>query len=341
VPAYMPILKSKLAEFWSWTHSSQAVLANARVLYEIVPTNDVNATITNFVSRLSRGWPTGAVVTVDSSRLSPPNGVVLPLAQALHHRNVAARPVVRLSDSPHVLAEVRAAAALHGKGACLRLGSEEQDPDPTVSAQQLAALLGETALAPTDIDLLIDFWTIASPRDVTRCVPLALTMLTWAAALGPWRSVTLASGAFPQSITRLPLGAVTSLPRYDAQFFGQVAGANPALQPDYGDYGINHPSIQPPVPRGPKPNLRYADGLVWQVHREDTLRPGNESFYTVCENVVRAGYWVGPAYCAGDAEIERCSRNIGGPGTATQWLAFGGSHHIAHVIDRLATLGVP
>ncbi len=337
MPAYVPILKNKLAEFWAWTHASPAVVNSSRVLFELVPGTDANS----FAVRLARDWPPGAVVTVDSTAINHPASAVLQVAQALNQRHVPERPVMRLSDSRHLLAEVAAACALHGQGACLRLGSEAEDPDPNVPTPQVASVLSAANLRSQDVDLLIDFWEVNSPRDVTRCVPLALNMLVWAAANGPWRSVTLASGAFPQSITNLPVGAATPLTRHDADLFAQVVAGGPAIQPDYGDYGINHPFIQPPIPRAPKPNLRYTDDNVWQVYREDRLLPGNESFFTVCARLVASGHWAGAAYSAGDAEIERCSRSVGGPGAATQWLAYGRSHHMAHVVDRLANHGVP
>lgn len=248
---------------------------------------------------------------------------------------------MRLDDSPRILRDVAAACALHSEGACLRLGSEDEDPNPSVPRGQLAKVLAGTGLRTRDIDLLIDFTTVASTRDVTRCVPLALDMLTRVAANGPWRSVALAAGAFPKSISALQSGSVTPLPRYDARFFAQVLSAGPQIQPDYGDYGINYPIMGPSPPRAPKPNLRYTDGLVWQVDREDRLLPGNDSFFTVCARAVQSGYWAGINFSQGDTEIERCSRRVGSAGTATQWLQYGASHHMASVVDRLATLGVP
>jgi len=230
---------------------------------------------------------------------------------------------------------------LHKEGACLRLGSIEQDPNPNISTLQISKLLNAIGLKTQDMDVLIDFATVASMRDVTRCVPSAIKMLVWANTNGPWRSVTIASGAFPPSISDLSLGVVTSLRRYDANLFSLVVAAGPVIQPDYGDYAINNPFLQPPAPRGPKPNLRYTSGMAWEVLREDTLLPGNQSFCTVCAKMVHSIHWAGRQYSAGDMEIERCSRQVGGAGTATQWLEWGASHHMAHVIDRLTNLGEP
>ncbi len=338
---YVPILKSKPAEIWACGRAGLSFLAKNRAIFDLVPGPDTKSTIATFAGRLARAWPAKAIITVDSLYVHKPNGVVLSLAQALIGHHILERPVVHLDDSPHVLGEVRAACALHSQGACLRLGSEDEDPNPNVTKAQVTKILVAVGLTASDVDLLVDFSTVQSTRDVTRCLPLATAMLAWAATIGGWRSVTLASGAFPKSISNLPLGMATQLQRYDAVLFTAVANAHPAIQADYGDYGINYPRMPEPIPRGPKPNLRYADGLVWQVYREDKILPGNESFYTLCSRVVQSAHWKGHGYSPGDAEIDRCSLSAGGAGTATQWLAYGASHHFAHVADRLANLGVP
>jgi hypothetical protein len=338
---YVPILKSKQAEFWACGKASKAVIKNSRVVFEIVPTDDVNNTISNFATKLSRNWPHQSSVTVDSSHVNRPNGIVLQVAQALQAKNIKERPVFRLDDSAQVLTDIRATCAIHTQGACLRLGSETQDPDPNIPNSKIVAILKKIDLESSDIDLLIDFSVIGNQRDVTRCIPLAILMLNWASNTGPWRSVTIASGACPQSVSNLPLGNTTPLARYDAVFYTQVLSKNPVIIPDFGDYGISYPFIQPPIPRSPKPYIKYTNAQLWQVHREDNILPGNQSFFTVCERIVQSQYWAGINYSAGDTEIERCSRHSGGAGAATQWIAFGTSHHMAHVVDRLATLGAP
>ncbi|MBT98844.1 MAG: hypothetical protein CL902_09485 [Dehalococcoidia bacterium] len=341
MPEYVPILKSKPAEIWAWCNSTPAVTSKSRVLFEVVPSTTKRGPIYDFISRISRNWPTGSVMTVDSRSVNQPSSGVWAIAESLRQRIIPVCPVVRLDDSPQILSEVNAACALHSEGACLRLGSEDRDPDPCVTKSQVDILLQVIGLNTTEIDLLIDFKVIGSERDGARCVPLAISMLQWAAKTGSWRRVTVASGAFPQRISDLSTGMATSVPRFDADFFSQVVSASGNIQPDYGDYGINYPIIGPVIPRSPNPNLRYTEGLVWQVDREAKLLPGNESFFTICERVVQSGYRAGANYSAGDEEIERCSQGIGGAGTATQWLSYGTSHHLATIADRLTNLGAP
>jgi len=338
---YVPILKSKPAEIWAWQNASTNVLVVSRVLFELVPTATKTSPVTNFVNRLTRNYPSGQIITADCDIFGQRSSAVTQLSQELYQRNVYERPVFRLSDTPAILNQIQQACVLHGQGACLRLGTDTQDPDPNVPVQHVTNIMSHLGLNISQIDLIIDFKVVDSSRNVTRCVPLALNMLRWATTCGAWRSVTLASGAFPRSVSNFALGQATPLSRFDAMFFAHVTQANPAIIPDFGDYSINYPIFGPTPPRAPNPNLRYTVGLQWQVEREARGLAGNASFFTLCQRVVQAPYFTGRRYSAGDAEIERCSRSVGSPGSATSWLSFGGSHHITHVVDRLATLGVP
>ena len=314
------------------------MLNASQVVFEVNPF--LQSPIRNFVNRLARHCPTNQVVTVDCHWLGS-NGAVSAVSQALAQNNVTERPVFRLNDSPAVFREVQQAAALHGEGACLRLGSGRDDPDPNVPVQAVLTAIGNLGLAISDIDLLIDFKTVSSSRDVGRCVPLALAVLGWAHSCGNWRSVTLVSGAFPESISHLPVGTTSPVARHDAILFASVLQNNPVIVPDFGDYGITYPILAQTPPRSPNPNLKYTDGLQWQIDREPRRLLGNNSFRTICRRLVRAPYWQGASYSEGDRMLDECARRASGPGNATSWLQFGQSHHFAHVVDRLATQGVP
>jgi hypothetical protein len=50
---------------------------------------------------------------------------------------------------------------------------------------------------------------------------------------------------------------------------------------------------------------------------------------------------MGAQYSWGDEQIDRSANKSTGPGNATKWRAYGTSHHLAMVTDRLANLGEP
>jgi hypothetical protein len=353
---YVPILKGKPGEFDAWRQSEALVLRRLRPLFEVVPSeHGRDRDLQLFVDRLGAAWtqaPQAGVATIDTGAVNQTSSVgggtesaVLWTARQLHDRGVPARPVVRLRDQASVVGEAAAAVQLHGCGVCLRLGDETADPDIPSTEARLEPLLRGLDISIADVHLVLDLWSITSQREVNRVLPIAEALVHWANSIGTWASITLASGAFPAMISHLPSNMSTDLHRFDAKLWRQLSQM-PGLPyiPDFGDYAINHPSMPPLTSRrGPIPNLRYAFGEDWRVFRERRARPGNQSFFTLCARVVADNAWPreGTAHCWGDVQIDRCSQSVGAPGAATQWRAYGTSHHLATVTRRLATRHEP
>jgi hypothetical protein len=345
--SYVPILRGKPGEFSAWRNAGATVWNSTRPVFEVVPTKDPAADLTTFIARVTSDWPPGRVMTVDTAALDQSavggtaDGPTMWVARALHGHGIPARPVMHLDDAAVVLAEAAAAHELHRGGACLRLGFEKENPDLHATATALSRVLATTGFKSADIDLLIDFQHVDSEQTVGRVVPVAAELVRWATWAGDWRSVIVASGAFPASISNLPTGTHTPLPRHDADLWQRlVTDTKLPIQPDYGDYAVANPTPRTAGWRS-NPNLRYTHAGEWWVWRERNNRPGNKSFFTVCRRVVRSAAWTQEQFSWGDHEIHRCSHDTGGAGTATQWRAYGTSHHLATVTDRLARLGVP
>lgn len=340
----MPVMKAKPGEFDAWRKvDAAAIAAGARPLFEVVPTAGPDKDLQDVVARASKDWPGGPLL-LDTGYLNQTQQVAASGRRVIEWcadvLPMEYRPVVRPGDPVEVLSDVALAHAKHNSGACLRFGSNDADPDVPEADALLKAVLAETGLQLSELDLVIDLWAIADGRTVTRCVPIVNALLAWAASRGTWRSVTVLSGAFPNSISDFDRDTYTPVHRFDADLWVAVGAANAALVPDFGDYVVNHPAL-PGAGRGPLPNLRYTNGADWWVWRESKTLPGNESFFALCERVVASPAWTGATFSWGDTEVERCSTYAGGPGTATQWRAFATSHHIATVTGRLSTTGAP
>ena len=349
MPQYVPILKSKDAEHRAWQQANSSVVVPSRPIFVVVsegePTKDLNA----FIARIRRCPPLG-VGSVDTGYIDQQlattgstDRAILWTARALLLHGIVAKPVMRLEDDPLVLSEVAAAVSLHRQGACLRLGSDNDFLTIIEASRLWPNVRQETGLPAAEVDLLIDLGAVESQQAVSHATGIATQMLHWAYQNGPWRSVAVASGAFPRSTSNLSVGGASPVHRFDADLFANVIAGNPPIIPDFGDYAIWHPRLPSEPGYRPMPNLRYANQREWQVYRERRIRPGNESFYTLCGKVVGSRHWptTGAHYSFGDAEIERCSLEVPGPGTAAHWLQWGASHHFAHVVDRLTTQGVP
>jgi hypothetical protein len=170
---------------------------------------------------------------------------------------------------------------------------------------------------------------------------LARRALAWAQG-GGWRSVTLASGAFPVSISDLPLGTSTPLPRWDAVLWTELAGTPIGRQDvGYGDYVVSNP--EPSRGFAPLPNLRYTAKRHWHVYRYPKSPDGGmRTFRDLCLAVISSNHWPaqGRDFSWGDEQVQLCAQGFK-TGNPAMWRAFGTSHHLAVVADRLTTLGEP
>ena len=347
----MPILKGRPAEYWAWRHASPLEIAFSRPLFEIVPGPNVCKAIGTFVGQFGPQYYPPKVITVDTGFLDQTRPLagsmdmaVLRTARALRRKGVVVKPVMRLTDDPRVLQEVKDAAGIHGHGACLRLGWQQEAPDAHDAAQRWPQVCSATSLQPSQVDLLIDFGPVQGSPQVAQAAQIAAQILQWAHQSGPWRSVTVAAGAFPSSISKFQTGVATPVHRYDAELFDRIMAGQPPISPDYGDYGIVHPKM---VSSGGGnvafPNLKYTSQRQWQVYRENKSRPTFALFFDICRKVVSSSHWpvVGAGYSAGDAEIYGRTLQQTRTGAPTHWVRWVWSHHWAHVIDRLSSSGAP
>jgi hypothetical protein len=339
---YTPILKGKAGEFEALFHASLEVLAGIQPVIELIPKADGHIDSVKLLRMIQRNTPSGLVISLDLTYVQEEQPSLLSyLADHLHLAGVSLRPVVKADDSSDALSVARDACGLHQQGACLRIGSLDRDPSADGTEDRLRNVLMDLDLEVEQVDLLIDFREVGSRRDLDRITPAAKQLLEWSQTR-PWRSVTLAAGGFPESVSDLPRDAASALPRYDGMLWTAVTQAANGSEIRFGDYGVAHPAAAKGVPRSPLPSLRYTTGPTWTIYRRATPREaGNARFYDLCAAVVESPHWMGAQYSWGDEQIDRSANKSTGPGNATKWRAYGTSHHLAMVTDRLANLGEP
>lgn len=365
--AYVPILKSKEGEREAlWYLTAPAV--EVRPVLELTPPNGdedddrdngdkgkrklspaqkLNKQLENVANLVRDRLPAGVVAAVDTVYVDglpyaddPWKVLVAWLTERLEPSPV--RPVFRLNDPASKLARVAEVITEFGQGGCLRLEVSDADRDLRAVAAKVPGVLKAVGQDPAGIDLIIDLGAVGSDPDVSRALQAARIALEWAGDR-PWRSLTVASGAFPKSLQGLPTDGVAALPRRDARLWCQLRDERPARSPDFGDYGIAHPALG-----GAKwpstPNLRYTAAGDWQVYRQRTpLDLGHERFCRICQQVIESDHFplAGEAFSWGDKQIGIRARDCTNPGNPSKWRGFGTSHHMAVVIDRLARLDEP
>jgi hypothetical protein len=349
VVMYVPILKARMGEFLALGKAGPNVIGAIRPLLEVMrgASGSLYGSVIDFGDRLMAAAPKGMIFAVDcrylrSARSEIDDGPLSLVASDTHDRGICMLPVFSPGGDQDP-GDVRRAAALHQAGGCLRLGPQYLTQAVGDDRGDLVPqLLDATGLAPAEVDLVIDLGEVCTHAARERAARLGHAALPWARRHS-WRSVTVAAGAFPSNIGDLPLGTSTAVPRWDAVLWSALAA--PGIGQEgigYGDYAVSNPRLLDG--RSPLPNLRYASKRHWHVYRYPKTATGAFStFHDLCQAVISSGHWpeLGGEFSWGDQQIEDTARRHGGPGNATLWRAFGTSHHLAVVVDRLERIGEP
>jgi hypothetical protein len=349
VSIYVPILKARVSEFVALDHAEPPVAAAMRPLLEVMqePSGSLNGSVLDFGDKLMEAAPKDMIFAVDCRYLRAARSEVSEsplslLAWHIHDRGIRMIPVFSPGDDQNPR-DVRRAVVLHKAGGCLRLGlqylAQECDED---RGDHVPELLDVTGLAPTDVDLVIDLGEVCSHAARERAARMGRAALSWARR-HPWRSVTVAAGAFPGDIGEFPVGDFTSVSRWDAYLWSALTGPQMSREEiGFGDYAVSNPRLLDSW--SPLPSLRYTSKRHWHVYRYPRSASGAlTTFHDLCEAVISSGHWpeLGGEFSWGDQQIEEIARRFGGPGDATLWRAFGVSHHMAVVLDRLERIGEP
>jgi len=218
----------------------------------------------------------------------------------------------------------------------LRLRPHIDAGNPAAADAVAHRLLRTTGLEPEEVDLLIDLAETACVAHADEVEERARRVLRWARGM-PWRSVSIASGAMPPNLDDLPTDRAVRVGRHDALVWARLGASGVG----YADYGVTSPVRRHGVQRHRQlPTLRYTADHYWWIYRWS--RRGGRSddrCHDLCRTLVTSAHWpaAGSRFSWGDAEIARRARTARGAGSPAGWMAWSTSHHIAHVLQTLAS----
>jgi hypothetical protein len=253
-------------------------------------------------------------------------------------------PVVHFGDITDVLDQLRGAIKTDLRGCCLRVDAVELDEHPGDLAVWATALMADLQAVPEDVDLILDFGVLSDDQAVTKAADRAMDHLERLPWLDRWRSVVVASGAFPKNLSAVAPWSLSPLRRREVDLWAGLAARKQffSRQPIFGDYGIGYPPHTEPVRATPPPNVRYAADGQWLILRGTKNDPeGNEQYRRICRTIADLPECGGSELSWGDASMAKVAANELGPGNPQKWRAYSTSHHLEYVTSRLATLGVP
>lgn len=346
-PRYVPILKGKRGEFDALRDLQLLTRSRVYPLVEILPSpeeQDVYNDISKAMEALATRWSDQAtMLDLGYFDLEPvdgltPLGVAMDAAVGMLSHPV---PVFRLADPAPVRADVARVVKRDGHGMAIRLVSEDLELFPDELSSELASAMNDVEVGFDEVDLLFDLGPVSGDVAVLGGSRLVTSLLRELEGLTRYRSVTVASGAFPIDLSNVTAWTLGEHPRDDAALYNRVLRRPLARTIDYGDYAIAHPLLASGVPFSPPPQLRYTVADRWLTLKGRRNDPrGNNQFYDVCAAIASH-----PDFCGaelGPADLRIASGPNGyGPGNATTWRTIGTVHHADLVVSRLTNLGEP
>ncbi|MFF3543887.1 hypothetical protein ACFYXD_18845 [Streptomyces platensis] len=237
-------------------------------------------------------------------------------------------------------------AFVSGRGLGIRVLLD--GPPDEAEATELRSLIERLRQPPAQLDLILDVGLVVDPRESGRT---ALTAVDLLAPLIPWRTVVLASGAFPRTFEGHCTQPFRVLARHDWQLYRSVCAARPGLprKVTYGDYSVEHACSGNIAPaRHPGPGwgvLRYTTPESFLLARAPTrgrdhvIRARTTARWIVEGGAFRGDDGAGPS--AGERWLRSCAYGDGprGSGNAEKWIQVGHNQHMHFAVRQLGGTG--
>jgi hypothetical protein len=345
---YVPVLRWKQAERLALRDLGDDARIRITPLVQLVPesiaTGKRTATVAHALRKIARDmrecWGT-SLLLVDLWRIDPRlriNASTHPLtylAENARSNLVSMVPVTGLRRDAAYQSAVREAVAEDRRGACLRLFRHDLgNPDLQSDVRRL---LIQIQLEPHQVDLVVDMECYGG-----SC-PHFDSLSSLLPEIRQWRSLVVASGAFPPDLTQWRTPGVYRLPRQDwlAWLSGVELVENPVRRPSFSDYGIYHPTYRPP-PGFPNfsASIRYTCDDEWIIMRGEGVRneggAGFAQYPANAELLCGMPEFRGAAFSVGDTYIAHEVGNYAHPGRASDWLQAGFNHHMTFVVRQIA-----
>jgi hypothetical protein len=285
---------------------------------------------TDSLERIATEW-TGLPFYLDPKYLGPkdapptPDNVqaVFALTQSMGLRMV---PVTSPFFPPTVQRVVKNVIKKDDRGVMFRLTVDFFANLQNVSTY-LDGLMAALEVTAERVDILVDLGYRPSIADVQVLGTYCFSSLP---LIKSWRTVTLASGCFPDSITKEPSGQWIPYSRTDWLGWNAFATqrAKSGLRvPTYGDYGVRCGGRPQPVPNGPAPNIRYSDSKTIWVRKGPKKVPG--VMKAICTDLIGKPFFAGATFSEGDNQIALKAANSSVTNAqAEQWIQWCANHHL-------------
>jgi hypothetical protein len=354
---YTPVLKWRQGEYQALFHLKDAVKDRVRPLIEITPpdfdfeTWQPKKTIDGHLERVpERVWKKWGArpALVDTGLLDSAARMIggehplTWLLDSLRAQGCLIAPVTTLISDAAYQAAVRNAAYLDKRGAALRCSLEEA-ADPGFTGE-VHSLLNALALAPADLDLIID---LARPNfdPIDGLAQILRTVLTTSVLFGQARSLVIVATSFPATMADVT-GPIQFWNRKEWLLYKHLMSIWPAAyrRPEFGDYAIASPELPQGDMRLLKPSatVRYCVDDGWIIAKGSNVRDnGFGQYRTHCAAVATSSGYLGPNFSKGSEYVHDCGSGKASTGNLSTWRWVGTNQHLTKIVDDLASFYGP
>jgi len=356
---YVPILKAKEGEFKALNETAATTKDSITPLMEVVDLpwdydNDIEAkTIEDHLSKIGRkiqdNWGANRRIFVDSNQIDGRRKMSDGITHHLIHlfndfrgKGLATIPTTGIERHMDYKSAVASIVSADKRGICLRLQNIDLSK-PNLKAI-IYADLTLYSVSPEETDLVIDIQSLIG-ADIAL---VALGIVTFTNTILPylheWRSLTVASSAFPTDLSDIAVGTISTIDRDDWNLWNLLLAAAIARLPSFGDYAIAHPESVDLDPRlmTISASIRYTCDKDWLILRgKSTKLLGWGQYHALCQTLISLGMppYCGPTFSWGDKYISDCSNPSPtvGPGNATVWRKVATNHHLEKVVSQISS----
>ena len=248
-------------------------------------------------------------------------------------------PVTGIDQDAQYQRAVRRAAAEDRNGVCFRVRIVQAAKQDIKTA--IDALMKRVNIKPSEVDLVLD---LEAPNFVPlvgfcRVVQAIVKRLPY---LSKWRTFTILGTSFPHSMGEVK-GNAEKLHRYEWLLYKKLVAAfrpEKIRIPAFGDYAICHPDVPRLDMRLVKPaaSIRYTIKDAWYILKGPNVRDnGFEQYRGHCQKLVASSHYSGSDFSDGDKYIFDCASGSGSTGNLSKWRAVGTNHHLAKVLQDIAS----
>ena len=356
---YFPILKTKMGDLWSLMNLEAKHHPWITPVMEAVPSRDI--------AKKSNGAQLNTAATKCHKALGDKpyfadllwlDGVPIPPGESHWVKQYLDRsrelgavvtPVTSPVRTPEFQRAVKTVISKDKRGVMFRVSLDEYQDDAALAAA-LNGLLAYHGVKKREVDLLIDLGSVHSIQAGTLR-KVYRSSLDGLPSINAWRSLILAGSAFPDAAymsKNLTKDAWNAIDRKEWEAWSSLYRNRSKLTrcPAYSDYTIGDPGLPFTDAPGYTVSLRYSsdtDYQVWRGRLAKMYTDGNSQMKKVCKNLIGQPWFSGAAFSPGDHEIHARATmpSSHGPGNATSWRQWAGSHYLALVADAVSNLLAP